>query len=136
MPILSYRRPADDVRLEASLATAPTTIRFSDPHAGISIHDSTVSSFIMIACSADLGLPIRYAHTRHHALRALGITQYKHFRMISTLQHCICRNKLSTGDIHHPKTDIISASGLISSLHNELRRLWLTAPLNTPSLGL
>ena len=83
-----------------------------------------------------LSSPIRYAHTQHHALRALGIMQYKHFRIISTLQHCICRNKLSKGDIHHPKTDIISASGLISSLHNKLCRLWFRAPLNTPSLEL
>ena len=106
------------------------------PHANISIHNSTVSSFILITCSADLELPIRYAHTRHHALRALGIMQYEHFRMISTLQHGIRRNNLSKGDIHHPKTDSISASGLLSSLHNELRRLWFRAPLNTPSLRL
>ena len=90
----------------------------------------------MITCNADLDLPIRYAHTRHHALRALGIMQDGHFQMISTLQHGIRRNNLSKGDIHHPKTDILSASGLISSLHNELHQLWFRAPLNTPSLGL
>ena len=124
------------LRLHSPLHQQPSAS--PTPHANISIHNSTVSSFILTTCSADLELPYKIrAHstscpttTRHHAIQALP--NYFH----SSTLHCICRNKLSKGDIHHPKTDIISASGLISSLYNELRRLWFRAPLNTPSLRL
>ena len=131
---------ADQLMMYASRLHSPL---HQQPSASPTPH-ANIQAYTTVPChqlSWQLGAltsssPLRYAHTQHHALRALGIMQYKHFLIISTLQHCICRNKLSPGDIHHPKTDSISASGLLSSLHNELRRLWFRAPLNTPSLRL